>query len=162
MRGRTPTLPETRRKRGEVRRGRDMPILVLGRQAPRMPPGLPPRLQTIYRRTIREWAGAGILDRADGGIVLAQATAEWMILESLELLKLSPTGILNINSQGLVAHPAAHGLLEWVKEYRQLSSGTINSPWGRARLNLHGSAPGGTTIEDELGPARPHLVAANE
>jgi hypothetical protein len=136
-----------------------MPILILGRRAPRMPPGLPTRLQTIYREICNQWATAGVLDEADGGIILAQATAKWMILEQLALLKLSPTGILNVNSQGLVTHPAAHGLLEWVKEYRQLSAGTINSPWGRARLNIHGSSPGGRTIEDDLGPARPPLRA---
>lgn len=162
MKGRKPVTPETRRARGEVIRGKDQPIIIGGREVPPMPVGLTPRMQTVWKQVVRDLAGAGVLDRADWAIVEAFATAVGRAREARALLAKSPTGLLTTNSQGVVAHPAlAIEERSW-KEVRQLAEQLPLSPWGRARLNLHGTAPAGRSIEDDLGPARPRLVASNE
>lgn len=154
MKGRKPTTPEARRARGEIRAGRDVPLVVAGRELPRMPAGLTEGMKTIWRAVVRDLDGAGVLDRADWAIVEAFVIAVARAREARALLALSPTGLLTTNSQGVVAHPALAIEERAWKEVRQLAEALPLSPWGRARLNLHGTAPGGAGFDDVLGPAR--------
>jgi P27 family predicted phage terminase small subunit len=154
--GRKPTPPEVRQRRGEKRRGRDIPILIGGRDAPPMPRGLSGPMQTIWRQVVRDLAGANVLDRADWAIVEAFVVTVARAREARALVQAH--GLITANSQGAVANPAL--LIEeraW-KEVRQLAEQLPLSPLGRARLNLHGTG-GGDDLERTLGPARPRLVA---
>lgn len=121
-----------------------------------MPLGLDDRMKVVWRIVVRDLAGAGVLDRADWSVVEAFAVSVARAREARELLR--GRSLLTQNSQGVVAHPAlAIEERSWHRAMA-LAEQLPLSPWGRARLNLHGSAPGGRSIEDELGPARPRLL----
>lgn len=142
-----------------MRRGRDVPLLIAGRIVPRMPLGLTRPMQTVWRIVVRDLAGAGVLDAADWAIVEAFVVSVGRARQARQLLAKSPTGLLTTNSQGVVPHPALAIEERAWKEVRQLSEQLPLSPWGRARLNLHGTAPAGADIDEDLGPARPRLVS---
>lgn len=174
MKGRKPTPPEIRRQRGEFRRDRDLPVLIAGRELPPTPPdfldddALDPEIRRHRARQRDIWteqatylAGAGVLDKADGSVLRALVVQLWIHEEANKLLQLSPSGLLTKNSQGVVPHPALAVIDRAGKEIRQLAEELPLSPWGRSRLNLHGSAPAGQDIDATLGPARPTLVVSN-
>jgi P27 family predicted phage terminase small subunit len=152
--GRKPTPPELRRQRGETHRARDIPILIAGRSIPRMPPGLNPRMQTVWRMVVRDLAAAQVLDRADWPVVEAFCVSVARAREARALLARSPAGLLTVNSQGVVAHPALAIEERAWKEVRQLAEQLPLSPLGRARLGLHGGSDPADTLEHDLGPAR--------
>ena len=174
MRGRKPTGAQTRAARGETRRDRDLPVLIAGREAPPMPVDFlddPKALKRVRDARARQrdiWteattylAGAGVLDKADGAVLRALVVQIWIHEEANKTLQLSPTGLLTTNSQGVVAHPALAIIDRAGKEIRQLSDELPLSPWGRQRLNLHGTAPAGQDIDATLGPARLSVVGGH-
>lgn len=174
MRGRKPTGAEARRLRGEVRGDRDLPVLIAGREAPPMPvdflddPKALKRVRDARARQREIWteqaeylAGAGVLDKADGSVLRALVVQLWIHEEANRTLQVSPTGLLTTNSQGVVAHPALAIIDRAGKEIRQLAEELPLSPWGRSRLNLHGTAPAGQDIDATLGPARLSVVGGN-
>lgn len=169
MQGRKPTTPEARQKRGDVRRGRDVPLTIAGREVPPMPPGFTAPMKRLWELVCEDLATAGVIDRADWAIIEAFVVVVTRARQARGILRKSglagTDGLLATNSQGVVANPAL--LIEeraW-KEVRQLSEQLPLSPWGRARLNLHATGGAGGAVDEVdrvLGPARPRLVASNE
>lgn len=120
-----------------------------------MPAGLNDRMRSVWRQVVRDLAGAGVLDRADWAVVEAFCVSVARAREARALL--NGVSLLTANSQGVVAHPALQIEERAWKEVRQLAEQLPLSPWGRARLNLHGTQPT-DEIERSLGPARLRAV----
>lgn len=139
---------EERRRRGE---NVTAPIIG-GRERPTMPPGLNDRQKTAWRSIVRDLERAGILDRADAGVIEAAAIAWGRAREARAIV--NREGLLATNSQGRVGHPAlAIEQAAW-KEFRQLADQLPLSPWGRQRLSITIGSGGETDeMERELGPS---------
>lgn len=160
MRGRKPAPLEQRRIEGNPRQhALPDPVLIGGRGVPATPQGLTPAMRAVWRLMIRDLAESGVLDRADAGMVEAAAVFLGRAREARKLL--NTEGILAVNSQGRVAHPAiAIERGSWT-EFRQIAEHMGLSPAARARLGLSGHKETMTgELERQIGRA-PRLRAVD-
>lgn len=146
--GRKPVPAETRRARGE--RSRPLPVVIGGRHAPAMPPGLNARMKTCWTAIVTDLVRADAIDHADAGIIEAAAVAWARAREARAAMDGQP--LIIATPQGQVPNRLLDIERASWKEFRALAETLPLSPWGRARLGLK-SRPTGDQVEQDIGPA---------
>jgi len=153
-RGRKPKPVEQRRREGNPgKRKLPDPVLIGGRQAPKMPVYLPSRAKTAWRQIVPALNDIGMLDRVDGPALEALCIQIGVMREAAAGLakakKLTATG-----SQGqLVRHPLIDVLNQAQGAVRQWCERFGLDPSTRTRLGLQETKRKGLNAEmaDKLG-----------
>lgn len=144
--GRKPVPAETRRQRGE--RGRPLPVVIGGRTAPPMPPGLDKRMQRLWHWLVGVLTRSDTIDLADAGIIEA-ATVAWARAQEFREAMTGQPLLISTPQGPVINRLIAEERAAW-KEFRALAESLPLSPWGRARLGLKGAAPA-DQVEQDIG-----------